>query len=85
MACILTVPSEVTFQLECTGTRAAGKSSCLAVGGFHVASQARLPAEGSFTQSAGPNIGVTLKMLSVGLGAVVNLPTNAANQFFISV
>ena len=50
-----------------------------------MASQARLPAEGSSTQSAGPNIGVTLKMLSVGLGAVVNLPTNAANQFFISV
>ena len=85
MTCILTVPSEVTFQFECTGTRAACKSSCLAVGGFHVASQARLPAEGSFTQSAGPNIGVTLKMLSVGLGAVVYLPTNAENQFFISV
>ena len=85
MACILTVPSEVTFQLECTGTRAAGKSSCLAVGGFHVASQARLPAEGPFTQSAGPNIGVTFNMLSVGLRAAVYLPTNATNQFFIRI
>ena len=85
MACILTVSLQVTFQFECTGTRAALKSSCLAVGGFHVASQARLPAEGPFTQSAGPNIGVTLNMLSVGLRAAVYLPTNAANQFFISV
>ena len=85
MAFVLTVPSEVTFQFECTGTRAALKSSCLAVGGFHVASQARLPAEGPFTQSAGPNIGVAVEVLSVGFRAVVYLPTNAANQFFISV
>ena len=85
MTCILTVSLQVALELECTGTRAARKSSCLAVGGFHVASQARLPAEGPFTQSAGPNIGVALKVFSVGLRAVIYLPTNAANQFFISV
>ena len=85
MACILAVPFEMTFEFECSVTRAARKASCLTVGGIHVASQARLPTEGPFTQRARPNIGMTLQVLSVGRRAVEYLPTNAANQFFIGV